>query len=131
MRQALGTQMLPSNQVISALALFMTLVIMLPVWRQVYDDAVVPYTDPEIQLSASDAWERGVAPVRQFMSRQIDLADNSDDVWLFYEYLPHSKAVPETYDDVPLAALLPAFMLSELKTAFLIGFQMLPSLLDY
>jgi flagellar biosynthetic protein FliP len=58
------------------------------------------------------------------MSRQIEIAGNSDDVWLFYQYLPEeSSTPPQTYDDVPLQALLPAFMLSELKTAFLIGFQ--------
>jgi flagellar biosynthetic protein FliP len=57
------------------------------------------------------------------MERQIEIAGNSDDVWLFYQYLPETTPPPETYDDVPLQVLLPAFMLSELKTAFLIGFQ--------
>jgi flagellar biosynthetic protein FliP len=56
------------------------------------------------------------------MSMQIEATGNQDDVWLFLRYMPQASA-PETYDDVPLAALLPAFMLSELKTAFLIGFQ--------
>ncbi len=58
------------------------------------------------------------------MSAQIERTGNSADVWLFYRYLPHSgSVVPANYDDVPLQALLPAFMLSELKTSFLIGFQ--------
>lgn len=59
------------------------------------------------------------------MSRQIDRADNSEDVWLFYRHLPESRTMPtpSTYDEVPLSALLPAFLLSELKIAFLIGFQ--------
>ena len=57
------------------------------------------------------------------MSRQIDQAGNSDDVWLFYEYLPESTPQPRNYDDVPIRVLLPAYMLSELKVAFLIGFQ--------
>jgi flagellar biosynthetic protein FliP len=58
------------------------------------------------------------------MSRQIEIAGNSDDVWLFYQYLPESeRRQPSTYDDVPLQVLLPAFVLSELKIAFLIGFQ--------
>ncbi|HEX7449646.1 MAG TPA: flagellar biosynthetic protein FliP, partial [Pirellulales bacterium] len=61
-------------------------------------------------------------PVRQFMTAQIERTGNSDDVWLFLEYMPESST-PQTYDDVPLQALLPAFMLSELKTSFLIGFQ--------
>src|SRR5690606_8969535 len=73
--------------------------------------------------SLEEAWNAGVRPVRQFMSRQIEIAGNSDDIWLFYEYLPAETPTPQTYDDVPLTVLLPAFMLSELKTAFLIGFQ--------
>jgi flagellar biosynthetic protein FliP len=123
LRQALGIQQMPSNQVITSIALFMTLLIMSPVWKDVYDDAIDPYTDPEVEMSYEVAWQAGVKPVRKFMSRQIEIAGNSDDVWLFYQYLPESTPPPETYDDVPLQVLLPAFMLSELKTAFLIGFQ--------
>ena len=58
------------------------------------------------------------------MSRQIDALGNTEDIWLFYRYLPEGTDLPENYDDVPLAALLPAFMLSELKTAFQIGFML-------
>ena len=124
LRQALGIQQMPSNQVITSIALFMTLLIMSPVWKQVYDDAIDPYTDPEVEMSLEVAWQAGVKPVRRFMSRQIEIAGNSDDVWLFYQYLPDASSTPpKTYDDVPLQVLLPAFMLSELKTAFLIGFQ--------
>ena len=123
LRQALGTQQLPPSQVLTSLALFMTLLIMSPVWKQVYDDAIRPYTDPSVQMSLEEAFTAGAKPIRRFMTRQIDVAGNSDDVWLFYEYLPEDTPPPETYDDVPLQALLPAFMLSELKTAFLIGFQ--------
>jgi flagellar biosynthetic protein FliP len=123
LKQALGANQLPPSQVITAIAMFMTLLVMTPVWSEVYTEAIQPYTQEEIGLE--DAWNRGVKPVRQFMSRQIDVANNSDDVWLFYEYLPASQKTktPETYDDVPLQALIPAFMLSELKTSFLIGFQ--------
>jgi flagellar biosynthetic protein FliP len=120
LRQAIGTQQLPPSQVITAMALFITLLIMSPVWKQVYDDAIMPYTEKQIGLE--EAWTKGVAPIRKFMGMQIDRTNNSDDVWLFMSYLP-DHAEPETYDDVPLQALLPAFMLSELKTAFLIGFQ--------
>jgi flagellar biosynthetic protein FliP len=78
-------------------------------------------------MSLDEAWDAGVRPVRRFMSQQIENAGNSDDVWLFYDYMSSTDVddtpPPETYDDVPLQALLPAFMLSELKTAFLIGFQ--------
>jgi flagellar biosynthetic protein FliP len=125
LRQALGTQQLPPSQVMTTLALFMTLLVMTPTWSEVYTDAVAPYSRGEI-TSPEEAWNLGVMPIKRFMSRQIELADNSDDVWLFYDYLPDSQkspTPPETYDEVPLAALLPAFMLSELKVAFLIGFQ--------
>ena len=123
LRQAMGTQQLPPSQVLTAVAMFMTLLIMSPVWKQVYDDAIVPYTDPSVEMSLEEAWQAGVYPVRDFMSRQIEAAGNSDDVWLFLQYLPADVPEPESYDDVPIEALLPAFMLSELKTAFLIGFQ--------
>ncbi len=120
LRQAMGTQTLPPSQVITAMAMFMTLLIMTPVWKQVYDEGIQPYT--QRQISLDQAWENGAAPIRRFMSLQIERTGNTDDVWLFLQYLPEAAA-PQTYDDVPLAALLPAFMLSELKTAFLIGFQ--------
>ncbi|NLF70107.1 MAG: flagellar type III secretion system pore protein FliP [Candidatus Anammoximicrobium sp.] len=123
LRQALGIGQLPSNQVITSISLFMTLLIMTPVWKDVYQDAVAPYTDPQGTMSLEEAWQAGVKPVRKFMSRQIEIAGNSDDVWLFYQYLPEATATPTTYDDVPLQVLLPAFVLSELTTAFLIGFQ--------
>ncbi len=122
LRQALGTQNLPPSQVITSIALFMTLLVMTPVWKQVYDTALKPYTDRQIGLE--EAWKNGVKPVRQFMSAQIERTGNSNDVWLFYRYLPNQGSVmPSNYDEVPLQALLPAFMLSELKTSFLIGFQ--------
>jgi flagellar biosynthetic protein FliP len=121
LRQALGTQQLPPSQVITSITLFMTLLVMSPVWKQVYDDGIAPYTAKQVSLS--EAWTAGVRPVRRFMSQQIDRTGNGDDVWLFYKYLPKDTPTPSNYDDVPLQALLPAFMLSELKTAFLIGFQ--------
>jgi len=121
LRQALGTQQLPPSQVITSLALFMTLLVMSPVWTRVYDDAISPYTAREITLT--EAWDAGIKPVRQFMSAQIERTGNSNDVWLFYKYLPEGTPAPSSYDDVPLTALLPAYMLSELKTSFLIGFQ--------
>ena len=115
------TQQLPPSQVVTSIALFMTLAVMSPVWKQVYDDGIQPYT--QRQISLDEAWTRGVKPVRDFMSAQIERCDNANDVWLFYKYLPKDTPTPTSYDDVPLTVLLPAFMLSELKTAFLIGFQ--------
>jgi flagellar biosynthesis protein FliP len=121
LRQALGTQQLPPSQVISSMTLFLTLLVMAPVWKQVYDDGIEPYTSRSISLD--QAWTAGARPLRQFMSSQIERTGNSQDIWLFYKYLPTGTVAPADYDDVPLSVLLPAFMLSELKTAFLIGFQ--------
>ncbi len=134
LRQALGTQQLPPSQVITSIALFMTVLLMTPVWTSVYDDGIKPYTEKQIGLE--EAWQRGTRPVRMFMGEQIRRAKNVDDVLLFLKYMP-SEVDSETgelpdyvfYDatnnekQVPLQALLPAYMLSELKTAFLIGFQ--------
>jgi flagellar biosynthetic protein FliP len=120
LRQALGTQQLPPSQVITSITLFLTLLIMGPVWKQVYNDAIVPYTQRQITLE--QAWDSGIKPIRRFMSMQIERCDNSEDIWLFLEHVPDAPE-PKNYDEVPLQALLPAFMLSELKTSFLIGFQ--------
>jgi flagellar biosynthetic protein FliP len=120
LRQAVGTQQLPPSQVISSLALFITLLVMSPVWKQVYDQAIVPYTNHEITLE--EAWKAGQFPVRRFMSMQIERCDNVDDVYLFLGYLK-DQPTPSGYEDVPWQALLPAYLLSELKTSFLIGFQ--------
>ncbi len=121
LRQAIGTQQLPPSQVITAMSLFLTLLIMTPAWKQVYDEAIVPYTNH--QITGEQAWQAGVQPLRRFMSLQIERTGNSDDVHLFLAYLPSDQPQPESYDEVPLQVLLPAFMLSELKTAFLIGLQ--------
>jgi flagellar biosynthetic protein FliP len=119
LRQAIGTQTLPPSQVLTSLALFITLLIMAPVWKQVYDQAVVPYTQKQMDLE--QAWTKGAEPVRRFMSMQIERTGNAKDVWLFLRYA--GGPPPSNYDEVPTTALLPAFVLSELKTAFLIGFQ--------
>src|SRR5262249_28241423 len=121
LRQALGTQQLPPSQVMTATSLFLTLLIMWPVWKQSYDQGIVPYTHK--QVSMETGWQGGIQPIRRFMSEQIDRCGNAADVWMFYKYLPATTPEPKSYDDVPLPALLPAFMISELKTAFLIGFQ--------
>jgi flagellar biosynthetic protein FliP len=135
LRQALGAQQLPPSQVITSIALFMTALLMTPVWTAVYDDAIKPYS--ENRLSIDEAWERGTQPVRKFMAEQIRRTENDDNVYLFLKYLPteidpKTGELPNNYvyfnaqpneRNVPLQALLPAFMLSELKTAFLIGFQ--------
>jgi flagellar biosynthetic protein FliP len=135
LRQALGAQQLPPSQVITSIALFMTVLLMSPVWSKVYQDAIKPYSEEKIDLE--EAWQRGTQPVRRFMAEQIRRTNNDEDVYLFLKYLPSeidpkTGELPDNYvyfdagpneKTVPLQALLPAFMLSELKTAFLIGFQ--------
>ncbi len=123
LRQAIGAQLLPSNQIITSLAMFLTFLVMTPVWQTVYQEAIRPYAEQSSPMTPSEAWQAGVRPIRQFMSQQIELAENGQDVLLFYEYLPGATAAPQSYEEVPLQILMPAFMLSELKTAFLIGFQ--------
>ena len=120
LRQALGTQQLPPSQVITTLALFITLLVMTPVWKEVYHTAIVPYTNHEISID--EAWETGQVPIRRFMSMQIENAGNAADVYMFLERLPDPPEV-NGYEDVPLSVLLPAYLVSELKVAFLIGFQ--------
>jgi flagellar biosynthetic protein FliP len=123
LRQALGTQQLPPSQVITSLAIFMTVLIMAPVWKEVHQDAIAPYIDPHGHMTLEEAWQTGSQPIKRFMSRQIDAAGNTEDIHMFYRYLPPDTPAPKTFDDVPLRVLLPAYMLSELKVAFLIGFQ--------
>jgi flagellar biosynthetic protein FliP len=133
LRQALGTQQLPPTQVLTSIALFMTVLLMAPVWQQTYEQGIEPYTQGELDMG--EAFARGVEPMRRFMAHQIQQTGNDADVHLFLKYLPEQRGSTGTtpnyvyYDaqegeqTVPLEALLPAFMLSELKTAFLIGFQ--------
>lgn len=123
LRQAIGLQSLPPSQVMTSVALFMTLFVMTPVWNRVYDDAIAPYTDPEITMTLEEAYDAGAIPIREFMSRQIDVAGNHDDVHLFYSYMDPDAPLPSTFSEVPMRVLLPAYILSELKTAFLMGFQ--------
>lgn len=122
LRQALGTGQLPPSQVITALSLFVTLLIMAPVWEEVYRESVLPYT--ERQISLEEAYNKGEYPIRVFMCSQIDRTANQDDIFLFMRYVKDAPPLDEmTMRDIPWRALLPAYMLSELKTAFLIGFK--------
>jgi flagellar biosynthesis protein FliP len=134
LRQALGTQTLPPNQVVVSLCLFLTVMVMAPVWQEAYDRGIRPYSNPapgEAPLDEATAFARSVQPLRRFMSEQIDRGGNADVVWMFLDFQrpdpdsPEGRAYiePDSYDDVPLVVLIPAYMLSELKAAFVIGFQ--------
>ena len=114
-RTALATQQMPPNQVLIGLALFMTFFIMAPTFQEVNNEALTPLFNNEINLE--QAYDAAVVPVKEFMSnhtRQKDLA-------LFLEYGGVDR--PESIQDIPLTALVPAFAISELKTAFQIGFM--------
>ncbi|WP_326490984.1 flagellar type III secretion system pore protein FliP [Marichromatium gracile] len=117
LRQGLGTTQTPSNQVLLGLALFLTLFIMAPVFQEVYDTAVKPYMDEEISTEA--AIGQAVEPLRRFMiaqTRETDLA-------MFAEIRGIDGF--DSPEAIPLSMLVPAFVTSELKTAFQIGFLIL------
>jgi len=113
LRQALGTQTTPSNQVLVGLALFLSLVIIQPVAEQIYHQSWEPLDTG--QIGASEAWDRASAPVHGFLLKFA----REKDIRLFME-LSHAPP-PANPSDVPFSALVPAYVLSELKTAFQIG----------
>ena len=123
LRQGLGTQQLPSNQIVTSLALFLSAMVMWPVWTTAYQAGVEPYQQGKIDLPA--AYERGTLPIRRWMATQIEQADNRDTMLLFLSRHPTAPKEITTYDDVPIETLLPAFLVSELETAFTIGFRLL------
>jgi flagellar biosynthetic protein FliP len=114
LRHALGTQTAPSNQIIIGLSLFLTFFVMAPVADKVYTEAYVPLT--ENKISFPEALERGAVPLRAFMLKQTRQAD----LTLFTKIAKQER--PSTLDQVPMRVLIPAFVTSELKTAFQIGF---------
>ena len=114
LRHALGTQTSPPNQVIVGLSLFLTFFVMTPVLDKVYTDAYLPLA--ENQITFTQAVERGAVPLRAFMLKQTREAD----IGLFAKLANAPKL--ESANDVPMRVLIPAFVTSELKTAFQIGF---------
>jgi flagellar biosynthetic protein FliP len=114
LRHALGTQTSPPNQVLVGLALFLTFFIMAPVGEKIYADAYLPLS--ENKISFQQALDRGAVPLRGFMLKQTRDADLA----LFTKIA--QAPTPEKVDDVPMRVLIPAFVTSELKTAFQIGF---------
>lgn len=114
LRHALGTQTMPPNQVLIALALFLTFFIMTPTWQAVNEKAWVPYKEKKI--TQGQAVDEALKPVRQFMFKQT----REKDLALFVGLAKIPK--PKTMDDIPTTVLLPSFMISELKSAFQIGF---------
>ena len=115
LRQALGTMQTPPNQVLLGIALFLTLLVMAPVFTSVYDTALLPYLNEEISIDAAIA--AAEAPIRGFMLNQT----RQEDIAMFTEIAGNGAiASPE---EVPFSILAPAFITSELKSAFVIGFM--------
>ncbi len=113
-RQAMGAGNLPPNQVITSLALILTFFVMAPTFNKINDTALQPYMRNEITQQA--ALDRGIVPIRDFMFKQT----HEKELALFVRMAKIDK--PKNKDDVPTYVLLPSFILSELKTAFTIGF---------
>jgi flagellar biosynthetic protein FliP len=114
LRQALGTQQMPPNQVLIGISLFITFFLMSPVFNRIYQQAVAPYMEKEITLNS--AYKKAVSPLRDFMLKQT----RESDLALFVDiaHLPR----PKSADELPMRVIVPAFITSELKTAFEIGF---------
>jgi len=114
-RTALATNTMPPNQVLIGLALFLTFFVMAPTFQQVNDNALQPLFNEEIGIE--EAYDRASIPFKEFMAKQT----RQEDLELFLNYNQAER--PETVQDIPLTMLVPAFALSEIKTAFQIGFM--------
>jgi flagellar biosynthetic protein FliP len=116
LRQSLGAQQMPPNQVIVGLSLFLSLFIMAPTWTRIQNDAVNPYLEEKIDQKT--AFSKAEAPLREFMFAQT----REKDLELFLTMSKMKK--PETREDVPTYVLIPSFIVSELNTAFQMGFML-------
>lgn len=114
LRQAMGTQQMPPNQILASLAIFMTLVIMFPVGKAMNDTAFQPYLNEEIRFD--EALERAQAPIREFMFKHT----REKDLSIFYSITKEER--PQNREEVSTIMLVAAFAISELKTGFTIGF---------
>jgi flagellar biosynthetic protein FliP len=116
LRQAIGLQQAPSNQVLIGLSLFMTFFIMAPVFDKIYEQGVKPYMDET--LTIDQAFERGKLPLKDFMLAQVRITD----LETFVNIAGYDNI--KTPEEAPMSVLIPAFITSELKTAFQIGFML-------
>lgn len=123
LRQGIGTPHLPSNQIVTSLAIFLTALVMWPVWTAVWRDGVEPYS--EGRLGLAQAFESGSQPLRRWMTGQIESAGNAETLGFFASRCPSATKAAVTAETVPIEALLPAFLVSELETAFSMGLRLL------
>ncbi|HSW44756.1 MAG TPA: flagellar type III secretion system pore protein FliP [Phycisphaerae bacterium] len=126
LRQAIGTQQLPPSQILIGLSLFLTFLVMAPTYEKIHREAIVPWLDDAPGMTQEKALSVAEGHLREFMFAQIEHARNEEDIFLFLEYqkkenIPASREV--TRADVSTVVLIPAFILSELKTAFVMGFR--------
>jgi flagellar biosynthetic protein FliP len=127
LRQALGTQTLPPTQVIVGLSLFLTFLVMAPTLDRINTEVLQPMQDPDVEMNEIQAWEKAKSPLRDFMFAQIDHAGNWDSVYMLMEWREPGSTRDRSElrrADVDMLTLIPAFMLSELKVAFLLGFRL-------
>ena len=125
LRQALGSPQVPGNQVLMALSLLLSALIMRPVGEKVYHQAVEPYMTGK--AGAAAAWDAGAKPIKEFMVDQIVRTNHQDYLWTLYQHTPEASAgagEPEDPDAFPLGVVAPAFILSELTTALMYGFYL-------
>jgi flagellar biosynthetic protein FliP len=125
LRQALGSPQVPGNQILTALALLLTAVVMRPMGETVYRTAIVPYAAGK--LPAADAWAVGIRPVKAFMIDQILWTKHEDYLRALHEFVAppspgQGDSTPLHVDEYPLRTVAPAYLLSELTTALLMGF---------
>jgi flagellar biosynthetic protein FliP len=123
LRQALGSPQVPDNQVLMVLALLLTTLVMRPTGEQVYKEAIVPYQVG--QATAAEAWAAGSAPIKAFMVDQIVRTKHQDYLWTLYHYAVPTSAdqpQPEYAHEFPFRVVAPAYLLSELTTALVMGF---------
>jgi flagellar biosynthesis protein FliP len=123
LRQALGSPQVPGNQVLTALALLLSLIVMKPVGESVYTRAIQPYAAG--QATPRQTWEAGSRPIKTFMLDQIDRTNHVNYLWELYDFAePHRSGHvdPTDVNEMPLRVVAPAFLLSELTTALMIGF---------
>jgi flagellar biosynthetic protein FliP len=123
LRQALGSPQIPGNQVLTALALLLTALVMKPQAEAVYRDGIEPYAQK--RLTAAQAWEAGTRPIKVFMVQQIERTHHEHYLWDLYDHAEpprEGRVEPQYAEQFPLRVVAPAFLLSELTTALVIGF---------
>ena len=114
LKSALGTQQMPPGQLLAGVALFITFFVMAPTWNKVNEDALKPLMDEKI--TTEEAYNKGIEPVREFMFKHV----RDEDLGLFVSLANMTR--PNNRNDLPTYIVIPAFVLSELRTGFIIGF---------